>query len=125
MRFHRPGKSEHQNVLNYIENQKPVDDKDSEYVYCKEDLITLRPGRELAWFDRAIAKLLRYANCRLIRVSKSRIYMNAKLIDLIVDVLRKGSLLLNLDNRIRLTVLVGDRKEIVRFKPGLPRQGPH
>ena len=68
MSFNRPGKDEHRSVLNYLEGQSPVDESEREYVYRKEDLITLRPGREHAWLDRAIEKALRYSHCGLVEV---------------------------------------------------------
>ena len=71
MSFNRPGKAEHQSVLNYIEGETPVDEKESAYVYCKEDLITLRPGREHAWLDRSIEKFLKFAHCRPLEVRSS------------------------------------------------------
>ena len=68
MAFNRPGKAEHCSVLNYVEGRTPVEKKESQYVYRKEDLITLRPGREHAWLDRSIEYILRVADCRLLRV---------------------------------------------------------
>jgi hypothetical protein len=68
MTFNRPGKAEHASVLNYVEGRTPVEKKESQYVYRKEDLITLRPGREHAWLDRSIEHFLRVADCRLLRV---------------------------------------------------------
>lgn len=68
MAFHRPSASEHRSVVTYVRNECPVDEKESEYVYCKEDLITLRPGRENAWLDRSIEKLLKVLHCSMLEV---------------------------------------------------------
>jgi hypothetical protein len=68
MALNRPGKAEHTSVLNYVEGLTPVAKKESRYLYNKEDLITLRPGREHAWLDRSIEQLLRVADCRPLRV---------------------------------------------------------
>ncbi|KAK5728588.1 hypothetical protein LTR15_001725 [Elasticomyces elasticus] len=65
--FHRPADSEHQSVLNYMFNVAPIHDAESQYIYCKEDLVTLRPGRENAWLDRSIEKALQPLNCHLVR----------------------------------------------------------
>ncbi|KAK5683304.1 hypothetical protein LTS10_004835 [Elasticomyces elasticus] len=67
MGFNRPSDSEHKSVLNHIFNVEPVHDTEVHYIYCKEDLVTLRPGRESAWLDRTIEKALRPLNCRIVR----------------------------------------------------------
>ena len=72
MALNRPGNAEHTSVLNYVEGLTPVAKKESQYLYNKEDLITLRPGREHAWVDRSIEQLLRVADCRPLRVCTSR-----------------------------------------------------
>ena len=43
-------------------------EEESEFVYEKEDLITIRPGREHAWLDSIIERILQYTRCRLTRV---------------------------------------------------------
>ena len=43
--------------------------KDMEFIYEKEDLVTLRPGREHAWLDGLLERTLQILSCRLIRVS--------------------------------------------------------
>lgn len=68
MAFNRPGKAEHRSLINYVEGWKPVYEPESGYIYCKEDLITLRPGREHAWLDKSIEKFLRLAHCRPLEV---------------------------------------------------------
>ena len=42
--------------------------KDMEFIYEKEDLVTLRPGREHAWLDGLLERTLKALHCRLIRV---------------------------------------------------------
>jgi hypothetical protein len=46
-------------VRNYIENNNPLHDSEQEYIQHKQDLITLRLGRDHAWLDRAIDRALR------------------------------------------------------------------
>ncbi|KAK5733769.1 hypothetical protein LTR17_009473 [Elasticomyces elasticus] len=67
MSFNRPADSEHQSVLNYMFNEAPIHDTESQYIYCKEDLVTLRPGRENSWLDRSIEKVLQPLNCSIVR----------------------------------------------------------
>ena len=42
--------------------------KDMEFIYEKEDLVTLRPGREYAWLDGLLERTLEVFRCKLIRV---------------------------------------------------------
>ena len=49
----------------------PLPEKESCFIYEKEDLITLRPGREHAWLDGVIERLLQACRCRIITVSFS------------------------------------------------------
>jgi hypothetical protein len=50
---------------------------DDDFIYNKEDLITLRPGRESAWLDAAVEKILKlfprtavkYVFCSKVRFS--------------------------------------------------------
>jgi hypothetical protein len=44
-----------------------VNDEDAEFILQKEDLVTLRPGREYAWLDSAIEKLLNICSGPLVR----------------------------------------------------------
>ncbi len=44
-------------------------EKEMEYIYEKDDLVTLRPGREHAWLDGMIESILKICRCRLLRVS--------------------------------------------------------
>lgn len=58
MAFHKPGDDEQISVSNYLTIHKPVKEHEREYAQHKEDLVTLRPGREHAWLDRSIEKTL-------------------------------------------------------------------
>lgn len=49
---------------------RPLLKADSEFIYRKEDLVTLRPGRESAWLDSSVERLLSLFHCNLVRVSK-------------------------------------------------------
>lgn len=44
-------------------------EEESGFIYEKEDLITLRPGREHAWLDGLIERILQVFRCRLTMVS--------------------------------------------------------
>lgn len=49
-------------------------EEESEFIYEKEDLVTIRPGREHAWLDGGIEKLLQMCRCRLLRVCLTPAY---------------------------------------------------
>lgn len=41
---------------------------DSDFIYRKEDLVTLRPGRESAWLDAFVERFLKMINCKPVQV---------------------------------------------------------
>ena len=45
-------------------------EEESGFIYEKEDLITLRPGKEHAWLDGIIERILQAFRCRLTMVSQ-------------------------------------------------------
>lgn len=65
----RPTDTEYRSVSNFCHNApRPLSEIDEQWLFCKEDLVTLRPGREHAWLDNAIERGLRAFNCPTIRV---------------------------------------------------------
>ena len=68
--MNQPSSRDYKSVLHFMENDGgPLFQKESQFTYEKEDLITLRPGREHAWLDGVIERLLQACRCRLITVS--------------------------------------------------------
>ena len=65
----RPSDRDYRSVKRWIHGNKPLVADEEEYIHCKEDLVTLRRGRECAGFDGFMEMLLQKTNCRLIRVS--------------------------------------------------------
>ena len=66
----RPSNRDYESVLNFMENDGgQLFEEDMGFVYEKEDLVTLRPGREYAWLDGLLERALKVLRCRLIRVS--------------------------------------------------------
>ena len=43
--------------------------EESEFIYEKEDLVSIRPGKEHAWLDGLLERILRLLRCKLIIVS--------------------------------------------------------
>jgi hypothetical protein len=68
MSFNKPGHDEWRSVENYIWNNKQIEEKETRFIYHKEDLVTLRPGREHAWLDTSVEKMLKWLHCDLIEV---------------------------------------------------------
>ncbi|KAF2233664.1 hypothetical protein EV356DRAFT_503163 [Viridothelium virens] len=62
----RPAESEYQSVRNYIQSTRPLCEGEEPRIDCKEDLVTLRRGREYAWLDVTIEHFLRLFRCRVI-----------------------------------------------------------
>ncbi|KAM0799441.1 hypothetical protein BDR22DRAFT_822431 [Usnea florida] len=64
----RPSDRDYRSVLHFMENDRgQLYKKDMAFVYEKEDLVTLRPGREHAWLDGLLERTLKVLRCRLIR----------------------------------------------------------
>lgn len=61
-----PSSSEYKSVENFVQNEKTQCEEEETWIQCKEDLITLRPGREHAWLDAGIERLLRRVHCSLV-----------------------------------------------------------
>lgn len=71
--MNKPSDRDHSSVIRFLENEGPLMEKDRNFIYHKEDLVTLRSGREHAWLDTAVENMLRWLRCRPIEVSILRI----------------------------------------------------
>ncbi|KAF2432801.1 hypothetical protein EJ08DRAFT_630152 [Tothia fuscella] len=60
--LNRPAKSDFMSVYNYMNKNQPLKEEEQEWIKCREDLVTLRPGREHAWLDASLEHLLKYLN---------------------------------------------------------------
>ncbi|KAL8862605.1 MAG: hypothetical protein Q9178_001103 [Gyalolechia marmorata] len=77
--LNKPADRDHLSVLNFLENGyeengepplRPLMEADSEFIYRKEDLVTLRPGRESAWLDAFVEKLLKMIHCKPVQETR-------------------------------------------------------
>ena len=60
----QPSPRDYISVLHFMENDGgPLFEKESDFIYRKEDLVTLRPGREYAWLDAALERILQKCRC--------------------------------------------------------------
>lgn len=67
--MNRPANRDHAGVHNYIMNCKPLLKGEDDFILRREDLVTLRPGRESAWFDMLVERVLRTIHRAPIEVS--------------------------------------------------------
>ncbi|KAL3420457.1 hypothetical protein PVAG01_08956 [Phlyctema vagabunda] len=61
--LNKPAVRDYNSVEAYIYEKKPLIDEESGFIYMKEDLITLRDGRETAVLDSFIEKFLQVFHC--------------------------------------------------------------
>ena len=67
--LNQPSTRDYRSVLHFMENDGgQLCEDESAFIYDKEDLITLRPGREYAWLDGMVERVLQVFRCRLIIV---------------------------------------------------------
>jgi len=64
--LNRPPTRDYLSVKSYFDEEAPLCNVES-YIYCKEDIITLKPGRETAWLDAFIEAVLQKLSSTFIR----------------------------------------------------------
>lgn len=57
--MNRPSDRDHKSVSNYFEGSSLIE-QDREFLLYKEDLVSIRPGREHAWLDECVDTILRW-----------------------------------------------------------------
>ncbi|KAF2490117.1 hypothetical protein BU16DRAFT_553300 [Lophium mytilinum] len=67
--FQRPSSRDYRSVRNWFWKEGALVEAEEEFIKRKEDIVTLRIGREWAGFDGLVERLLRKMECRLIVVS--------------------------------------------------------
>lgn len=65
--FQKPSNRDYKSVRTWFYNEKPLVEAEQEFIQRKEDIVTLRLGREWAGFDGLIESMLRKLDCKLIR----------------------------------------------------------
>ena len=65
MSSNRPTTTEIRSVYSYLIDKDPVHESEQEYIQWREDLMTLRPGRDHAWLDRGIESLIHMVQKRV------------------------------------------------------------
>jgi hypothetical protein len=80
MSSNRPTTNEIRSVHSYLLDKFPVHEREQEYIQWREDLVTLRPGRDHAWLDRGIESCLHTLQGRVpyiqVRHTKKSSFLN-------------------------------------------------
>lgn len=63
----RPPERDWKSVAYFVTGKAPLAEGEMDFVFHKEDLITLRPGREHAWLDTVVSKIIRALPRRLMK----------------------------------------------------------
>lgn len=69
--FQKPSQRDYRSARTWFWNVKPVVDAEAAFIKKKEDIVTLRKGREWSGFDGLVESMLIRLDCSLIRVSHS------------------------------------------------------
>jgi len=64
--FNKPSETDYRNVRQYMSNNQPLVEEEGTWTEWKEDIVTLRPGREHAWLDVGIERVFRFSHGTLI-----------------------------------------------------------
>ncbi|KAM0817177.1 hypothetical protein AB5N19_02980 [Seiridium cardinale] len=70
--LNRPAERDYQSVEAHLFSKKPLMDEEYDFIYQKEDLITLRDGRETAVLDSFTERLLRTFHCPLLQRDREK-----------------------------------------------------
>ena len=67
--LNKPTHAEHTSVKRWMDMEQPLIGDDAGFIAEREDLVTLRPGREYAWLDAAVEKLIQNLHMPALEVS--------------------------------------------------------
>jgi hypothetical protein len=63
-----PFQGDYNSVRNFMHLHKPLMEREASRIDHEEDMVTLRAGREHAWLESVIERLLRWFHCSLLEV---------------------------------------------------------
>jgi hypothetical protein len=69
--FQKPSERDYKSVRTWVWNRKPLVEKEEEFIKRKEDIVSLRSGREWSSFDGLVESTLRRFDCEPLRVGPS------------------------------------------------------
>jgi hypothetical protein len=67
--FQKPSARDYKSVRTWFWNLKPLVENDAAFIKKKEDIVTLKTGREWSGFDGFVESALRRVDCKLVQVS--------------------------------------------------------
>lgn len=67
--MNKPPMRDQISVRNHLENRAYLVEAEASFVYDKEDLITLRPGRDCSFVDAFVERMLQVFSCKPLKVS--------------------------------------------------------
>ncbi|KAL8634804.1 MAG: hypothetical protein Q9228_007634, partial [Teloschistes exilis] len=63
----RPSNRDYQSVMSFMEaDEGQLYEAEMDFIYEKEDLVTLRPGRDHGWLDVLVERVLLYFRCKFL-----------------------------------------------------------
>ncbi|KAK3064197.1 hypothetical protein LTS18_009338, partial [Coniosporium uncinatum] len=65
--FQKPSRRDSRSVRRWFSQKQPLAGKENEFIQCKEDVVSIRTGREWSTFDDIVESLLRRLDCRPMR----------------------------------------------------------
>ncbi|KAL9094999.1 MAG: hypothetical protein Q9165_002601 [Trypethelium subeluteriae] len=65
--FQRPADRDYRSVRTWLYNTRPIVDEEEGFIRCKEDIVTLRHGRECAGFDGLVESILKRLDSKVTR----------------------------------------------------------
>ena len=68
VRLHKPSDRDYQSVRNWFSREQPIVENEQDFVERREDIVTLRQGRECAIFRAAIENILQKLPRQLTKV---------------------------------------------------------
>lgn len=66
--MNRPPVRDQTSLRNFMENRPCLVESERAFAYEKEDLVTLRPGRDHSFVDAFVERMLKVCHCRLLQV---------------------------------------------------------
>jgi len=72
--FDKPRTKDYAEVKYYFQKKAPLCDEEQKFIYCKEDIITLKPDRDSTWLDTVVEKIPQKFPCWLTRVRNLELY---------------------------------------------------
>ena len=72
-----PSKRDYKSLLHSMENDgDQLCEQESEFIYHRQDLVTLRPDRHYTWLDGKIERALQILRCQVVQVRDCHFFID-------------------------------------------------